>query len=259
MLQLIRPQRLRALWLLGAVLALGACSTANGPDPWRDTNEKVFRFNNRLDTGLLEPVAKGYDDVVPDWLQGMVGSAFDTIKVPRTFLNDLLQGKPVRAAQDLARLAANLTLGLVGTFDVASELGLPRHEEDFGQTLAVWKVPAGPYTVLPVVGPPFNGANTPRDIVAWPVDLATDPTTWVNAFGIGLVRTVDARARFLEELGQLREDSIDFYVGVRDLYTQQRESEIRDGAPAPSVNDDDFYDIEDLDDESGAEPDAEGP
>jgi phospholipid-binding lipoprotein MlaA len=207
---------------------------------------------------LLEPVAKGYDRVTPDFLQDRVGALFATIRVPRTFLNDLLQGKPLRAAQDFGRLAANLTFGLAGTFDVASQLGIPRNEEDFGQTLARWRVPSGPYTVLPVVGPPFNGANNPRDIFAWPVDIATDPTTWVNAFGIGLVRTVDARARSLEELGQLREDSIDFYVGVRDLYIQQREAEIRDGAPPPAIQDD-FYDIEDLDEESGAESDVEQP
>jgi ABC-type transporter lipoprotein component MlaA len=111
--------------------------------------------------------------------------------------------------------------------------------------------------VLPVVGPPFNGASNPRDILAWPMDIATDPTTWVNAFGLGVVRTIDARARYLDELGQLRRDSIDFYVGVRDLYLQSRESDVKDGAVAAPEVSDDLYDLdEDEGDESSDEPEA---
>ncbi len=258
MLHLPRPQQLRALLLVGAVLALGACSTANGPDPWRGTNEKIFRMNNYIDKVLLEPAARGYDAATPGMLQLMVGNFFDTLKVPRTFVNDVLQGKPLAATQDLGRLAANLIAGLVGLVDVASEMGIPKNEEDFGQTLGRWRAPPGPFVVLPVIGPPFNGPNTVRDIAAWPLDVATDPTIWVSAFGLGIVRTVDSRARYLEELGQLREDSIDYYVGVRDLYLQGRASDIRDGAPAPGADEEDLYELEE-DEAEGAETDDAQP
>jgi phospholipid-binding lipoprotein MlaA len=251
-------RRLRALALGTAVIALGACSTANGPDPGREVNEKIFGFNQRIDGIALEPVAEGYRSVMPELLRVMIGSFYDNLRVPRTFVNDLLQGKPLAAAQDLGRLTINVVAGIGGLVDVASEMGIPRNEEDFGQTLGRWGVPAGAYVVLPVLGPPFNGPNNPRDIAMWPLDLATDPTIWVNATGLGVVRIVDSRARYLEELAQLEKDSIDYYVGVRDLYIQQRESDVRDGAPAPSATTDELYDIDELDaDEEGTEPDAQ--
>jgi phospholipid-binding lipoprotein MlaA len=239
------------LFAFAAGLALlGACSTANGPDPGRRVNETIFRFNNKLDTLALEPIAKGYDVATPGPLQRGIGNFFDNLKLPRTFLNDVLQGKGAKAADDVGRLLVNTVFGLGGLIDVASMNDMPRNDEDFGQTFGVWGVPPGPYVVLPVVGPPFNGANNPRDILAWPLDVATDPTTWVNAFGLGVVRTVDARARYLDELGQLRKDSIDFYVGVRDLYLQSRESDVRDGAIAPAqASDEDLYDVDELEDE----------
>jgi phospholipid-binding lipoprotein MlaA len=250
-------RRCRALLPL-AVLALGACSTANGPDPWRNTNEKVFRFNERFDKSLLEPVAKGYDTVMPTLFQTMIGTFFENLTVPRTFVNDLLQGKPVAAAQDLGRLSVNILGGLVGFVDVASEIGIPKNDEDFGQTAGRWGAGPGPYLVIPFVGP-YNV----RDALATPFDIATNPSTFVNATGATVVRVVNTRAQYLEEIEQARKDSIDFYVFQRDAFLTSREREVLDGK-TPEIDDDlyelddeDLYDLEEVE-ESPTEQPAEG-
>lgn len=236
-------RRCRALLPLAA-LALGACSTANGPDPWRNTNEKVFRFNEGLDKLVLEPVAEGYDVVAPNLFQIMIGNFFENLTVPRTFLNDVLQGKPLAAVQDLGRLVINTTAGVAGFIDAASEMGVPKNEEDFGQTFGRWGAGPGPYVVLPGAGP-----NSVRDTLAAPFDIATNPTTWVNVFGLSVVRVVNTRAQYLEEIDQARKDAVDYYVFVRDAYLSSRERAVRDGAAAPA--DDDLYELDE--DGEGAE------
>jgi phospholipid-binding lipoprotein MlaA len=247
----IRPRRSRAPLLAFAVLALGACSTANGPDPWRETNERVFRFNEGLDKIVLEPVAEGYDVVAPSLLQLMIGNFFDNLTVPRTFFNNLLQGKPIAATQDLGRLVVNTLAGMGGLVDAASEMGIPKHQEDFGQTFGRWGAGPGPYVVLPGAGP-----NSVRDTLAAPFDIATNPTTWVNVFGLSVVRVVNTRAQYLEEIDQARKDAVDYYVFVRDAYLSSRERAVRDGQAAPA--DEDLYDLDELEDEEGAEtPDAD--
>jgi phospholipid-binding lipoprotein MlaA len=242
-----KPQRLRALLLLGAVLALGACATGTGPDPWREANEPIFRFNEGFDKKLLEPVAEGYDVVAPGLFQIMIGNFFENLTVPRTLFNDLLQGKPLAATQDLGRLTINTLAGMGGLVDVASEMGIPRNQEDFGQTLGRWGASPGPYVVLPLAGP-----NSVRDTLASPLDIATNPTTWVNVFGLSVVRVVNTRAQYLEEIDQARRDAVDYYVFVRDAYLSSRERDVRDGAAAPAA-DDDLYDLDELDEEEGAE------
>jgi phospholipid-binding lipoprotein MlaA len=232
--------------LLGAALALGACSTERGPDPWRDTNERVFRFNEGLDKVLLKPVAQGYDVVAPSLFQEMIGNFFDNLTVPRTFLNNLLQGKPLAATQDLGRLLVNTVAGVGGLVDAASEMGIPRHEEDFGQTLGRWGAGPGPYVVLPAAGP-----NSVRDTLAAPLDVASNPTTWVNVFGLSIVRVVNTRAQYLEEIDQARRDALDYYVFVRDAYLGSRERAVRDGAAAPI--EEDLYDLDELEEGEGAE------
>jgi phospholipid-binding lipoprotein MlaA len=242
------PQQARALLLLSAVLALGACSTANGPDPWRDTNQKIFRLNEGVDKLLIEPVAEGYDGVTPGLFQIMIGNFFENLTVPRTLVNNLLQGKPLAATQDLGRIAINTIAGVGGLIDVASEVGVPKHEEDFGQTFGRWGVGPGPYIVLPLAGP-----NDVRDTLASPLDIATNPTTWVNVFGLSVVRVVNTRAQYLEEVEQARKDAVDYYVFVRDAYLSSRANAVRDGAAA-AATDDDLYDLDELEDEAeGAE------
>ena len=256
MLHRPRPQQLRELLLLGAVLALGACSTANGPDPWRETNEKVFRFNEGVDKKLLEPVAKGYDVVSPGVLQIMIGNFFENLTLPRTFVNDLLQGKPVAAAQDLGRFAINTLVGIGGIGDPASQAGIPKNDEDFGQTFGVWGAGPGPYVMVPLAGP-----YTVRDSFAAPLDIASNPTTWLNVFGVSVVRVVNTRAKYLEEVAQGRKDAVDYYVFVRDAYLSSREAAVRDGEAAPAGADEDLYELEEdeVDEAEGAETDAAQP
>jgi phospholipid-binding lipoprotein MlaA len=226
------------------VAALGACSTANGPDPGRRLNEKVFRFNEGVDKKLLQPVAEGYDEVTPGLFQIMIGNFFENLTVPRTFVNDLLQGKPLAATQDLGRVAINTIAGVAGLVDVASEMGVPKNEEDFGQTLGRWGAGPGAYLVLPLAGP-----NDVRDTLTAPLDIATNPTTWANVFGLSVVRVVNTRAQYLEEIDQARVDAVDYYVFVRDAYLSSRANAVRDGEAAPAA-DDDLYE---LDEEEGAE------
>jgi phospholipid-binding lipoprotein MlaA len=247
--------RLHALALLAALALTSACATTADPDPWRRTNERVFRFNEHVDRGLLEPVAKGYDAVTASFFQILIGNFFENTTVPRTFMNNVLQGKALPAVQDLGRFSLNLIAGIGGLVDVASEMGIPKNEEDFGQTLGRWGAGPGPYVVLPFAGP-----NNVRDTLAAPVDIATNPTTWVNVFGLSVVRVVNTRAQYLEEIAQARKDAVDYYVFVRDAYLSSRERAVRDGA-APEAVDDDLYDIDDLEDEAteGAETDDAQP
>ena len=237
---------LRAPALLCALLALSACSTANGPDPGRGINEKIFRFNEGLDMMLIEPVAEGYDTVTPGLFQILVGNFFDNLTVPRTFLNDLLQGKPLRATQDLGRVLINTIAGVGGLVDVASEVGVPRNEEDFGQTFGRWGAGPGAYIVLPLAGP-----NNVRDMLASPLDIASNPTTWVNVFGLSVIRVVNTRAQYLEEVEQARADAVDYYVFLRDAYLRARENAVRDGLAAPV--DDELYDLDELEEEEALE------
>jgi phospholipid-binding lipoprotein MlaA len=243
--------RCKAPLLLVLGLALGACSTAGGtnPDPWRETNEKVFHFNEQLDKGVLEPVAEGYDRVVPGLFEIMIGNFFQNLTVPRTFVNDVLQAKPRKAAQDLGRFVINTVAGVGGLIDAAGEMGIANNEEDFGQTLGRWGTGPGPYVVLPLAGP-----NTVRDTLASPIDIATNPTTWVNVFGLSVVRVVNTRAQYLEEIAQARKDAVDYYVFVRDAFLTTREREVRDGAVAPAVEED-LYDLDELE-EDGATTEA---
>jgi phospholipid-binding lipoprotein MlaA len=233
-------RRIRPAALACAALLLGACATDRGPDPWRSTNEKVFRFNEGFDKSLLEPVAKGYDAVMPSLFQTMIGTFFENLTVPRTFVNDVLQGKPLAAAQDLGRLTVNVVAGMIGFVDVASEIGIPKNDEDFGQTFGRWGAGPGPYLVVPFAGP-----NNVRDVLATPLDIAANPSTFVNATGATVVRVVNTRAQYLEEFEQARKDAIDFYVFQRDAFLTSREREVRDGKPAEI--DDDLYELDDED------------
>ena len=160
---------------LGVAFALlllsSACSTAAGPDPWRGYNEPVFGFNDGLDRYLLGPVARGWDWLAPGFVLTGVDNFFRNLDMPRTFVNDVLQAKPVPAAHDFGRFVVNSTVGVAGFVDVASMIGIRENREDFGQTLGYWGTPSGPFAILPVL--PFR--CTVRDWLAYPVDMALDP------------------------------------------------------------------------------------
>ena len=248
-----RAARLGAALLVAG--ALGGCATS-GPDPWEGPNRAVFQFNEGVDRWVLEPVAVGWDFVLPDRAQQGIGNFFDNLRMPVVFLNDLLQAKPIAAAQDVGRFAVNTTIGVVGLVDVATRLGIPENDEDFGQTLGRYGVPPGPYMVLPLLGP-----STVRDTAGYAVDVVSQPEWWLveswirgTATGIEVVNT---RSRLIEEIRENRRTAFDYYAFVRNAYLSNRERKVRDGRLAPpEERDDDLYQLdEELSDEAAPDDD----
>ena len=194
-------------------------------DPWEGFNRSVFNFNEAVDQAVLKPVAKGYRFVMPDVAEQGVSNFFGNLSDVVTFVNNLLQFKPVEATQDLSRVLINTTIGIGGLFDVASAMNIPKHDEDFGQTLGAWGVDSGPYLVLPLLGP-----SSLRDGIGRIPDSYIDPINQVEdddaQLGLILLKVVDTRARFLDREGVITGDRYSF---VRDAYLQKREFDVNDG------------------------------
>lgn len=220
---------LLCFWLVPAVHAQDAAwdeaLLENDVDPWEEFNRKVFGFNDWFDRALFKPSAQVYDNVTPQFVKSGVGNFFNNIGELPTIGNDLLQGQFVRAASATGRFLINTTLGLAGTVDVATEFGLERHKEDFGQTLAVWGAPAGPYVVLPFLGP-----STLRDTGALAGDWGTDVMSHVEHIetrnSLRVLEILDLRASFLAADELMIGDR---YVFMRDAYLQSRDYEIANG------------------------------
>jgi len=216
--------------------ALAGCASApkNPQDPFEGFNRAMFGFNDKVDQVALKPAAKVYRAALPDFVQTGIGNFFGNLNDVPTALNNFLQWRIKDGMSDVARVLLNSTFGMAGLIDVASEAwGLPKHDQDFGQTLGRWGVGSGPYLVLPLLGP-----TTTRDTVALPVDLKTDiwsykdPVRWRNAGSV--IRIVDKRAYILDSTSLLEEAALDRYEFVRDAYLQRRESKIyRPESPAP--------------------------
>ncbi|MBO6837879.1 MAG: VacJ family lipoprotein [Alphaproteobacteria bacterium] len=229
-------------------VALVGCATAptdpvereiydEANDPVQPLNEAIFEFNMAVDRAVLRPVAQAYEFILPDLVRDGVRNFLRHIKTPVILANDLMQGDIDRAGETMGRFIFNTVAGFGGVFDVAGEAGIEYHQEDFGQTLAVWGVEEGPYLMLPFIGP-----SSGRDAIGIIVDAGLDPLRWwgynSDDFVIennGLIRTVaeavDTRSRNYKQLEDLEETSLDFYATVRSLYRQQRESLIRNGVP----------------------------
>ena len=230
--------RLKAI-LVAAGLILGGCATPPDPagvnDPYEATNRAIFDFNLKVDRLALKPTAEIYQDYVPEGGRDALRAALDNLHAPVVLANDLLQGEGSRAVDTSGRFLINSTLGLGGLFDVAARLGIESHDEDFGQTLAVWGAGEGPYVMLPLLGP-----SNPRDAAGKAVDIALDPTEyikikrhWVWDGTRQYLNIVDTRALNLETLDGIERNSLDFYATVRSLYRQNRGFQIRNGLPAP--------------------------
>ena len=178
---------------------------------------------------MLRPAASIYRDVLPEPVQNGVHNFLHNLRSPIIFGNDLLQGELDRAGSTLARFAINSTVGIFGLYDFAAYVGIEKHNEDFGQTLAVWEVEQGPYLVLPIFGP-----SNPRDGVGKVADILIDPLTWLAPFELQMARTigtaVNARAR-LSTKSMISRITHCFYSAVRSLYRQKRADEIRNGVP----------------------------
>ena len=234
--------RLRWLRLLGfgaaCVVALSGCGTIDqargGPgqrlDPWEKWNRKVFNFNEDVDRTVLKPVANGYVNVVPQPLRRGVSNFFNNFADAWSSINNILQGKIQTGLEDATRVGANTLFGLGGLLDVASEMGLDRHFEDFGQTLGHYGVGAGAYIVIPVLGP-----STVRDAAALPVDRLASPPAFFNGTRTQIALTglqiVNTRAGLLGATTVIDDIALDKYTFVRDAYLQRRRSLVFDGDP----------------------------
>jgi phospholipid-binding lipoprotein MlaA len=198
-------------------------------DPQEGFNRDMFAVNESLDHHVLEPVAKGYRAATPRFFRAGVRNFLNNLRGPVIFVNDVLQGEASRAGVTAGRFVINTTVGVVGVFDIAQKAGLERHDEDFGQTLAVWGVAPGRYVYLPVVGP-----TTVRDGLGRVADIAFSPLTWAKFDGDTefaatrvVVGGVSDREGAIEVIDGLRQTSFDPYTSVRSTYALSRESAIR--------------------------------
>lgn len=218
--------------VLFAAVTLSACATtaSNPADPFESYNRAMFSFNEEADRYVLKPLAQAYDAVTPQPLRAAIGNFFGNLADVWIGANNLLQGKPAAAISDWMRVVFNSTLGLFGTIDLASDMGLPKHAEDFGQTLGVWGVGSGNYLVLPLLGP-----STVRDTAALPVDyLAQRPLTLEDVGARNattVLRLTHTRAGLLGADKTLEQGTLDKYAYIRDFYLQQRQHKIFDGSP----------------------------
>jgi len=247
-----RVLRLRTLFLGGviAVTLLGGCaSTGNPRDPLEPLNRGIYQFNDAVDTVLFRPLAEVYQGLLPQFVRTGVGNFFSNFQDVIVALNNLLQGKVTDAGLDLCRIIVNSTVGVLGLIDVGTEIGLEKHQEDFGQTLGRWGIGTGPYIVIPFLGP-----STVRDGVGLIADWKTDPLTYIkptrtrNAlFGVFFV---NRRAELLSASKILEVAALDPYEFVRDAYLQRRRNMVYDGNPP---------DEDDPEPEAKPKPGASGP
>jgi phospholipid-binding lipoprotein MlaA len=217
--------------LLSAALLMTGCATTNThnpDDPLEGFNRTMFEFNDTVDRVALKPAATAYQDYLPSFVQTGIGNFFGNIGDVWTMVNEFLQGKVEHGANDFMRVAVNTVLGFGGVLDIASEAGLQKHKEDFGQTLGKWGVGSGPYVVLPFFGP-----STVRDTAALPVDIYGDLWTYTTPVDVRntgyVIRAVDQRASLLNASNLLEDAAFDRYSFVRSAYLQRRESLVHDG------------------------------
>jgi phospholipid-binding lipoprotein MlaA len=230
--------KLQHAWVLALALAAGAVQAQSPNDPFEKVNRAVFGFNEVLDSAVLTPVAKGYQAVVPELMRTGVANFFGNFGDGWSAINNLLQGKGEAAATMTMRVAANTLFGVGGIFDVASDLGMERQSEDFGQTLGRWGMPAGPYLVWPLLGP-----STARDTLGRPLDLAWSPSLAINDSGVNVglsaLNLVDTRASLLSASRVIDGIALDKYTFIRDAYIARRRNLVYDGNPPelPEEND----------------------
>jgi phospholipid-binding lipoprotein MlaA len=210
-------------------------------DPFETWNRKVFAFNETVDNWVIKPVAEGYKAMTPRFLRKGVRNFFSNLDEISQAGNNLLQGKPLAAGKDAVRFTLNSTLGLVGLLDVATPLGLERSQEDFGQTLNTWKVPQGPYLVLPIMG-----GQTLTHALATPVDYRLNPMAYIEhpyiAYSLWGLYGLQLRADLLDAESLISGDRYSF---IRDAYLQRRTYLIKDGQmDSDPFLDDDFDDMD---------------
>jgi len=228
---------MRHLAALLACLVIAGCATTEGNgrdprDPWEGYNRGAFAFNDAFDKAIFKPVAKGYEKVVPAPGREGVNNFFNNLEDVGTSLNNLLQGKFKEGGSDAGRFVINTVFGIAGLWDIATPLGLEKHDEDFGQTLGWWGVQSGPYFVIPFLGP-STARDAPARLVSpewyWPRLVPNDRLYW----SLWTLDKVRQRANLLPAEGALEEAALDRYTFVRDLWLQRRRSQVYDGHPPP--------------------------
>jgi phospholipid-binding lipoprotein MlaA len=229
---------LSVLAVVCAGLALSACATKDPAalaqnDPWEPSNRAVFDFDIKLNNSVAIPVAKFYRSAVPEVARDSIHNALTNLNAPVVFVNDSLQLDGPKATDTFGRFMINSTVGLAGLVDVATKVGIPYHDNDFGITLGKAGASEGSYLVLPFLGP-----KPPRDLVGEGADIAFDPLTyitWNNSTLYMIIRgglgVLDAEAANIDAVESIQRSSIDFYATTRSLYRQNRAAEIRGGAP----------------------------
>lgn len=244
--------------LLLALLLAGSAGCATLPpdatpaqkaDPFEAWNRKVFDFNDDLDQAILKPIATLYADIFPPIVRRGVDNFYANMLDPWSAVNSLLQGKPFIALQSAFRFAVNSTFGILGIIDVAADMDIDRHPEDFGQTLGVWGAEPGAYLVWPLIG-----SSTVRDSIGLPLDYLASPMNLLNGgatpIAIWSLRLVNTRAGLLGASKLLDQIALDKYTFIRSAYLQRRGSLIRDGEDAPAS---------DLDDAAPLTPESAAP
>lgn len=207
-------------------------------DPFEPINRKIFHFNRVIDGLTFEPFSNLYRMTVNEKIQESIASFLYNLTEPVTLANDFLQTKKDKGFEAFCRFMINTTFGVFGLFDVAKKLGLPRHQEDFGQTLRTWGVPPGPYLVVP-----FLGSSTPTSLVGRLGDFYLSPYNYYMVhhnktqyiyirFGVD---TLVRRAQYADDIKNFRENSLDFYVAVRSFYLQNQQAQIQDKRQGPAI------------------------
>ena len=225
----------RLAFLATALLVVAASGCATSPDadprdPLEPMNRAIYSFNDGFDDAIATPVAKAYRSVLHAEIRNRISNFWSNIGDVFIGVNNILQGKFQDGIEDWARVAFNSTIGLAGIHDVASDMGLEKHDEDFGQTFGRWGVGSGPYLVIPFLGP-----STLRDGTGLALDFYADP---MNEFSpsevrdpLWVVRLINRRADLLDASSLLEQAALDRYIFLRDAYLQRRRSQIYDGSP----------------------------
>ena len=230
-------KRINIIIILSLLFSTSLVFSDEVNDPFENLNRKTFEFNEKIDEKIAKPIAETYSQLPPKIKKG-VSNFFDNLEEVDTFVNQLLQGKPKESFNDLTRFLINTTIGLGGFIDVASKMGLERHEEDFGQTLAVWGVGQGPYIMLPILGP-----STLRDTLSRPVSSFLSVTFHMTETDVNIalkgMDAIETREKLLDVEALLSGDK---YAFVKDAYIQSMYYEIKDGIDV----EDEF--IDDMDD-----------
>ena len=218
--------------MLVLAATLGGCATAGGnpSDPLEPFNRAMFSFNDTVDDAVIKPVAKAYRAVLPGLVRTGISNVFSNLEDVWISVNDVLQGKFQQGFEDFGRFLLNSTFGIAGIFDIASEAGLPKNNEDFGQTLGSWGIGTGAYLVLPILGP-----STVRDGFGLLFDVSADLVPRIDEVRVRnslyLTRAISTRANLLDATSVIETAALDKYTFVREAWLQRRRNLVYDGSP----------------------------